>query len=69
MKTKKAKTSKPNVTSYEDFEEKKGKRPNMVNRSKTSKIQEELADDFGEVLGEGFHGLDDDYYFDEEDLY
>ena len=32
-------------------------------------IEDELADDYGEVLGEGFHGLDDDYYFDEEDLY
>ncbi|MGQ1787771.1 MULTISPECIES: hypothetical protein [unclassified Saccharicrinis] len=69
MKSRKVETRKPNVSSYEDFEEKKGNRPSPVNRNKTTKIQEELADDFGEVLGEGFHGLDDDYYFDEEDLY
>ena len=69
MKLRKVENDKPIVSSYEDFEEKKGNRPTPTNRTKSSKIQEELADDFGEVLGEGFHGMDDDYYFDEEDLY
>ena len=69
MKSRKVETGKPNVSSYEDFEGMKGKRPNPMNRTKPGKIQEELADDFGEVLGDGFHGMDDDYYFDEEDLY
>ncbi|GAF04416.1 hypothetical protein [Saccharicrinis fermentans] len=69
MKSRKVETRKSKVSSHEDFEEKKGNRPNPVNRNKTTKIQEELADDFGEILGEGFHGFDDDYYFDEEDLY
>lgn len=67
MNSKKVNT--PKVSSYEDFEEKKGNRPNMVNRTRSTKIQEELAEDFGEVLGEGFHGLEDDYYFDEDELY
>lgn len=69
MKSKKVKPTNSKVSSYENFEEKKGKRPNKVNRTRSPKIQEELADDFGEVLGEGFHGLDDDYYFEEDDLY
>ena len=68
MKSRKTEIRKSKV-SYEDFEEMKGNRPNPINRMKTSKIQEDLADDFGEVLGDGFHGLDDDYYFDEDDLY
>ncbi len=69
MKTKKVRDNKANISSYKDLEEMKGNRPEMAKRSKSTKIQEELADDFGEVLGDGFHGLDDDYYFDEEDLY
>ncbi|MCW3804943.1 hypothetical protein [Plebeiibacterium marinum] len=69
MKEKKAKTTNPNIPSYEDLEGKSGNRPNVANRNKNSKIQDELADDFGEVLGDGFHGLDDDYYYDEDDMY
>lgn len=69
MKRSKVKATNPNISSYEDLEEKKGMEPNKANRNKTAKIQEELADDFGEVLGDGFHGMDDDYYFDEDDLY
>ncbi|WP_066629552.1 hypothetical protein [Labilibacter marinus] len=69
MKSKKVETGKPNVSSYEGFEEMKGNRPNPMSRKKPKVIQDDLADDFGEVLGDGFHGMDDDYYFDEEDLY
>ncbi len=69
MKSRKTNNPKKNNSFYEDLEGKKGNRPNAVKRNKTTRIQEELADDFGEVLGEGFHGLDDEYYFDEEDLY
>ncbi len=67
MKSKKTETARSKVSSYEDFEEKKGNRPNPVNRTKSTKIQEELADDFDVVLGDGFHGMDDDYYFDEDE--
>ncbi len=69
MKEKNLKKSNQNVSSYEDLEEKSAQRPSPAKRNKNSKIQDELADDFGEVLGDGFHGLDDDYYFDEDDLY
>ncbi len=69
MKSRKVETEKPKVSSYENFKEKKGNRPNSSNRTKSLKIQDELEEDFGEVLGDGFHGLDDEYYFDEEDLY
>lgn len=69
MKEKNLKNSNQNISSYENFEGKSANKPNTANRNKNFKIQDELADDFGEVLGDGFHGLDDDYYFDEDDLY
>ncbi len=69
MKEKNLKNSNKNISSYENLEGKSAPKPSTANRNKNFKIQEELADDFGEVLGDGFHGLDDDYYFDEDDLY
>ncbi len=69
MKEKNLKNSNKNISSYENLEGKSAPKPSAANRNKNFKIQEELADDFGEVLGDGFHGLDDDYYFDEDDLY
>jgi hypothetical protein len=68
MKEKRAKNTKTNVSLYEDFEERTGNKPNVAKKKKTSYIQKELADDYGEILGDGFHGLDDDYYFDEDDI-
>ena len=69
MKEKNVKQSNPKTPSYQDFEVKSSEKPTLAKRKKNSVIEDELADDFGEVLGDGFHGLDDDYYFDEEDLY
>ncbi len=69
MKEKSYRRSNQEAPSYENFEGKSSKKPTLANRNKNAIIEAELADDFGEVLGDGFHGLDDDYYFDEDDLY
>ena len=69
MKKQKTKTTNPNISSHEYLEERKGKKPNSARRSKLTKIEDELAEDFGEILGEDFHGMDDDYYFSEDDIY
>jgi len=69
MKSKKISSVTKKISSYKNMEEKKGTIPDKSKRNKASFIQDELANDFEEVLGDGFHGMDDDYYFDEEDLY
>lgn len=61
-------TNQP-APSYQDLEGKQNVKPNMAARNKNSEIHQELADDFGDVLGDGFHGLDDDYYYDEDDSF
>ncbi len=69
MKSQKINPEKSHISKYEDLDRKTGKIPVNKKRIKSTPIQDELADDFGEVLGESFHGFDDDYYYDEDDNY
>ncbi|WP_139314838.1 hypothetical protein [Saccharicrinis aurantiacus] len=59
---------KTNSTSYQDLDEKRKDKPTRVTKNKDSEIYNDLAEDFEDVLGDGFHGMNDDYYFDEDDM-
>ncbi len=68
MKSRQIKQEKTHISKYEDLDRKRKYSANKK-RTRTARIYDELADDFGEVLGDSFHGFDDDYYYDEDDNY
>ncbi len=69
MKSRQIKQEKSRISMYEDLDRKKGKHRANKKRIRSTRIHDELADDFGEVLGDSFHGFDDDYYYDEDENY
>ncbi len=69
MKSREFSNDKSRISKYEDLDRKKGETPAFSKRKRSARIQDELADDFDEILGDGFHGFDDDYYYDEDDNY
>ncbi len=69
MKSREFTNAKSHVSKHKDLDRKKGESPAIAKRKRSAHIQDELADDFGEILGDSFHGFDDDYYYDEDDNY
>ncbi len=55
---------------HKDLERKKQTaKPTKNFKKRNAEMFEELGGDFDDFMEDGFHGYDDDYYYDDEDNY